>query len=353
MKKRRFFLRDLPLSARITLAAFLLSVGLGYVSAMVQLHMQHAGPDSILPSSADVVRHFHGSTGPLKSHLQSLIEADEALPFNGSGSMAAAFTKRSEGWAREIKDLAKDKNIDEPAAEVVLRTQRAGERAAVLAWLAADLPRGDYDADNFTLPADSVNHLLTAAYKDGNAVKIQALFKDRCARCHAKDGDDEKATHYPMETFEQIKKYGTPTPGGGRVSLDKLAQTTHAHLLSFAVLFTFTGLLFALTNYPSLLRLILAPLVLVTQVADIACWWLARIDGPLGEQFALAIPITGAIVGIGLMLQIVLTLFHLFGALGRLLLLLIFAAGAYGGWIAKEKVVDPFLKERSEQVKKG
>lgn len=353
MKRRRFLLRDLPLSARVTLAAFLLSVGLGYVSAMVQLHLQQAGPGDILPSPADVVLHFHGSSGPPMSPIQSLIEADESLPFNGSGSMAAAFTKRSEGWAREIKDLAKDKNIDEPAAEAVLRIERRGERAAVLAWLAADLPRGDYDADNFTLPADWNNHPLTIAYKDGNAVKIQSLLKDRCARCHAKDGDDEKAGKFPMETYEQFKRYGTPTPGGGRVSLDKLAQTTHAHLLSFAVLFTFTGLLFALTNYPRFLRLILAPLVLVVQVADIACWWLARIDGPLGEHFAQAIPITGMIVGIGLALQIVLTLWHLFGALGRLVLLLIFAAGGFGGWIAKEIVVDPFMKERAEHAQKG
>jgi hypothetical protein len=351
MKKRRFVLRDLPLSARITLAAFLFSVGLGYISALVQLHEQQAGPNDILPSSADVVKHFHGDSSPPKSALQTLIEAEELLPFNGSGSMAAAFTKRSEGWPRAIKDLAKEKNIGEPASEALLRIERRGERAAVLAWLAADLPRGDYDADNFTLPADW-NNQLTAAYKDGNAVKIQSLFQDRCGRCHRKDGDDEKATHYPMETFEQIKKYGTPTPGGGRVSLDKLAQTTHAHLLSFAVLFTFTGLLFALTNYPGLLRLILAPLVLVAQVADIACWWLARLDGPLGESLARAIPITGAIVGIGLIIQIVLTLWHLFGAFGRLLLLLIFAAGAYGGWVAKEKFADPFLKERAEQVQK-
>lgn len=348
MKKRRFILRDLPFAARVTLAVFLFTVGLGYVSAMVQLHLQHAGPGSVLPTSADVVKHFHGVSGPAKSHLQLLLEADESQPFTGTGSMAAAFSKRSEGWARAIKDSAKEKNVDEPAAEAELRTERTAERLAVLAWLAADLPRGDYDADNFTLPEELQKQSLTAVYRDGHAVKIQSLIKGRCVRCHGKDGDDAKATNYPLETYEQIKKYGTPTTGAGRVSLEKLTQSTHAHLLSFAVLFTFTGLLFALTSYPRLLRLLLAPTVLLAQVADIACWWLARIDGTVGEQFAQAIPITGMIVGIGLALQIVLTLWHLFGAMGRLTLLMLFAAGGYGCWVAKEKVIDPYLQERAQ-----
>ena len=80
------------------------------------------------------------------------------------------------------------------------------------------------------------------------------------------------------------------------MSLEKLAQSSHVHLLGFAVLFGFTGLLFALTSYPAPLRFVLAPLVLLAQVADIACWWLARIDGSQGEMFARIIPITGSLV---------------------------------------------------------
>ena len=34
--------------------------------------------------------------------------------------------------------------------------------------------------------------------------------------------------------------------------------------------------------FPGWLRGILAPLVLVAQMAEIACWWLARLDGPTG-----------------------------------------------------------------------
>jgi hypothetical protein len=69
-------------------------------------------------------------------------------------------------------------------------------------------------------------------------------------------------------------------------------------------------------------------------------------------MFAKVIPITGAIVGAGLGLQIVLTLLHLFGALGRLVLIGLFAAAGYGGYVANEKVVQPFLKAKAEEVKK-
>src|SRR5882672_10714506 len=99
---RRFVLRDLPFSARLTLACFLIAVGLGYLSALMQLHHQHTSPGEVLPSSNDVVRIFHGTVGPLRSKFEQLLEADENLAFNGTGSMAAAFTKRSEGWNKAI-----------------------------------------------------------------------------------------------------------------------------------------------------------------------------------------------------------------------------------------------------------
>ena len=40
----RWTISDLNLSARITLAVFLISVGIGYVSALVNLHFQEASP---------------------------------------------------------------------------------------------------------------------------------------------------------------------------------------------------------------------------------------------------------------------------------------------------------------------
>ena len=63
---------------------------------------------------------------------------------------------------------------------------------------------------------------------------------------------------------------------------------------------------------------------------DLSCWWLARLDN-IGPDFALAIMGTGAIVGVGLMLQVVLSLFNMYRWPGKVVLLLLFAATAAGG----------------------
>src|SRR5579871_5510997 len=119
----RLVLRDLPRPARLVIAAFLISVGLGYASAMAQLHFQHASPGNPLPSADDVIRHFHGDPDPKArvSPLVRLVEAPDDLPFNGSGSMAPAFTTRSNGWKSAIKKR--------PESQV--RKEREGERQAL------------------------------------------------------------------------------------------------------------------------------------------------------------------------------------------------------------------------------
>ena len=71
----RWTLSDLPLAARLTVAVFLISVGIGYFSALVQVHFQHAKPGSPLPSDEDIIAKFHGRVGDLpKSRFQALIE---------------------------------------------------------------------------------------------------------------------------------------------------------------------------------------------------------------------------------------------------------------------------------------
>src|SRR5262249_61716648 len=91
----RIVLRDLPLAARLVLAAFLISVGIGYFAALVQLHFQHASPGNILPSGNDAVRIFYGPTEHPVSKFEQMLTAAEDLPFNGSGQMRTAFIKPS------------------------------------------------------------------------------------------------------------------------------------------------------------------------------------------------------------------------------------------------------------------
>ncbi|CAN5140026.1 hypothetical protein BH11PLA2_BH11PLA2_47860 [soil metagenome] len=354
----RYTLKQLPLPAKLVLSVFLLAVGLGYFSAMVQLHLQHSSRNGEpLPSPSDVVEIFAGvkkydpaTTLTPVSKLEKLIMGPiEGAAWNGSGSMAAAFFHKSDS---EYKSLFKNE-----ATKQQLMAEREGERQALKHWmnLEDDERKKVYDADAMNRPGSVAK--ITDAYFEKGIIKVKSIMDDRCVRCHGKDQPQDK---FPLENYEQITKYldapktanlvpGSWIPSGRQVSIDKLTQSTHAHLLSFAMLFGLTGFIFAFTSYPKIVRLIVAPMVLIAQVCDVSCWWLARIDG-VGPTFALAIMGTGTVVGLGLVVHIFGSLFNMYGRKGRLVLIgmLIIATGGFS--VLYTKAIEPALKAQKEAV---
>jgi hypothetical protein len=361
---RHLLLRNLPFAARLTLAVFLCSVGIGYASALVQLHFQHAAPGQALPTGDDAVKVFSGDRGPRpRSRIETLVDADEHLPWNGHGQMAAAFFAKSADWKSAIKARAKalaGRGRDTPdmaQGEGQLRKERETERQALLEWIRAGASKADYQQDRFCLPDSMADRPLADAFvvKEGDdkpaeprAVKIRTVITQRCARCHTTgDSEDASAAQYPLDSYEHLKPYVTVQQSSG-MSLTKLAQTTHVHLLGFSVLYGMTGLILAFSSYPRVLRVLVAPLPLAAQVVDISFWWLARLDDPYGPMFARAIVVSGAVVAVGLGLHIVLGLFDLFGRLGKAVLVLLLAAAVGGAYFAHEMVIAPYLAQEGQ-----
>ncbi len=354
-------LGELPLSARLTLAVFLLSVGIGYVSALVQLHFQHATPGDLLPSPEDAVRVFHGDTGgQQKSKIEQLLPEDyQGKKMNGSGQMTSAFYNRSEDYkdaiAERARELAKKQGVKKPdqaikgAATAEVDLERNGERLAMIAWVRAGAKETEYNGDNFPLPREIEKLPMTRTMlveqngelAEPRALKIQTLFQQRCANCHQDGGE---AQNYPLTNFAEIKKYVSAKTSEG-MSMVKLAQTTHTHLLGFAMLYGLTGLILSFSSYPRLVRIVLCPLPLVAQIVDISFWWLARLPDPHGPMFARWIVYSGAVVAVGLLLHIVLSLFNLFRVKGWLVLVLLFAAAGYASYETKMRVIDPYIAQ--------
>lgn len=345
----RFLLCKLNLASRLVIAAFLVSVSIGYFSALVQLHFQHASPGKLLPEADDAADIYHGRTG--MSQLERLLVADEGKPFNGSGSMRQTFTSKSAGWRSAINRRAKEKKCDLRRAEEELRSERNGERLAIVDWIRAGASRASYEENNHVLSAPLFHQPITSEFVDAGPdgtprVKIASIVESRCARCHS-DGKSGQAAQFALDKWEQLHEYCEVETTDGGMSLKKLTQSTHVHLLGFAMLYGLTGLIFSLTRYPGWLRATLGPFVLLAQMADISMWWLARAD----PAFARAIVLTGGAVATGLFLQVVLSLFDLFGRLGRLVLVLLILAGGVGGYVVKEQVITPYLaKERLSAV---
>ncbi len=219
----------------------------------------------------------------------------------GKDSMVRAFTDKSVGWKAEFD-----------ARPTEVKQEREMEKIALIAWLEAGAPKEAYDLNEFIVPVEKVIGAITKAMLVGAPEPVN-----------------------PTATLRQI-------------DFDSLVQSTHAHLLTFALLWTATGLIFAFTSYPVWMRVLIAPSVLVAQVIDVLCWWLARLPD-VGPYFAVAILGTGAIVGLGLTLQILLSLFNLYGGKGRLILILVVAVAVIGAGTAFLKYIEPELAvERKE-----
>jgi len=123
-------------------------------------------------------------------------------------------------------------------------------------------------------------------------------------------------------------------------------------LLGFAMLYGLTGLCLALTGFPSFLKVLIAPSAMIIQILEISCWWLARMESPTGPLFASAIPVLGGIVALGLLSQILLSLWDMFEMGGRKLIILLLMTGAILGGIVGLKVVLPYLKQEVGQMPK-
>lgn len=363
----RFSLRDLPFPAKLVVTCFLLAVGGGYLAAMVQLHMQDAKSGEAMPTVHDVILKYTGKKWfaddkdlprPV-SQFVKLITTPPGAPFNGSGTMQPAFTTRDGGEFNKVDRAG-------GAARERLQPERDGERDALVLWAESppDVRREAYEKDHFAVKPGEEPKAITPEFRspDG-AYKVKSIIEVRCARCHMPDGADASASKYPLETYAQIEKYlarpaAAPFRQGGDwvrvqepMSLEKLTQSTHAHLLSFAVLFSLTGLVFAFTSINPVLRCVLAPWVLVALVVDVSLWWAARLSDQWGPYFAMGIIGTGAAAGVGLMLQIVLSLLNMYGARGKAVVLALFALAAISAWQLYVHKVGPGLEAKRVLVK--
>lgn len=386
----RFTLRNLPLPAKLVLTTFLLSVGLGYLWAMAQIHFKHASAGEPMPTLADLVARFSGVPWPLvpkpdpaeeetrkevnakaevgigqqvfavkiksvlnercvRCHGPGKDESDKPLHTYGDiskylvkkssypkGKLHAVLAEKPKRAKHDFdgNDMSEaffSESADWPAAADQQQAQRPGreaERQAVLAWVEAGADKAAYDADAFPLPP------------------VDARFKELTARFRAAALAPVPAAATPGAPKAEDKWAHAKSR---QLSVESLTQSTHAHLLTFSLLWAATGLVFAFTSYSTGTRCVLSPLVLIAQVLDVGCWWLARLDG-VGPYFALAIMATGGIVGLGLVAQIVLSIWNMYGPKGKAFVALLFLTGALLFGLAYVKVIQPQIQEERDFI---
>ena len=358
-----YTIRDLPLPVKVVVTVFLLAVGVGYTSAMVQLHIQDSKTGSPMPTPDDVILKFAGkkkydpNNPPPKpmSRLEALITGD-TVPISGS-SMTAAFTTADRAKKPLKFSDATQGQLPEEVEKV--KAERKGEQAVFALWInTPDAARkAAYDADTFTPPAGTMPKAFTPLLAAGNAVKIKSLIDARCVTCHSKGGEKEEVA---LDTYDGLAKFMAVAPAAAPVhgyikveepiSVTKLTQSTHAHLLSFATLFSLTGLIFACSSWPAWMRTVVGPWVVVAIFADVSLWWLARLCEEYGPFFAQGIIVTGFLAGVGLFTQISGSLFTMYGLRGRLVVGTLMLLGAVAGFWFVWTLLVPALPNRKPAV---
>ena len=373
------YLKKLPLAGKIVVTTLLLSIGVGFTSAIVNLHFQSANAGQPLPGPEETISEFHGSKD--LSHMERLLISNETKPFNGSGSMRSAFTsKRAGGIKRALKEkrihlveLAEERLKDNPAdfekektrlnndpsVEKLVYEDIEGERVALLAWIKDGYQKKYYDNSQLqgfplTGKLESLKISPNVIHKTDDGTQrfanIEAIIESRCVRCHDANAGGS-ASNFPLNTYEEFTDYCVPSKSSAK-SLEKLALSSHVHLLGFAMLYGITGFCLAMTGLPNFIKLILAPSALIIQVLEISCWWFARLDQPAGPLFASAIPVLGGLVALGLLSQILLSLWDMYENSGRKIIIMLLFAGAIFGATIGVKYVLPFLKEEAGQTER-
>ncbi len=356
-----YTLRDLPLPVKVVASVFLLAVGAGYTSAMLQLHIQDSKSGKPMPTVDDVVLKFTGkkkvdpNAPPPRpvSRLEALVTA-ETVAITGA-SMTAAFTTED----RAQGDLKHPRAVKSRGAETV-KAERKSEQAVFALWISTpdEQRKAAYAADKFVPPAGKMPTVFTPELKDGDAIKIKKLINERCVTCHSKGGEKEDVR---LDNYEGLKPFMTVTEAQAvngwikveePISISKLTQSTHAHLLSFAMLFSLTGVIFAFSSWPAWMRVIIGPSVVIAVFADVSLWWLARLCDEWGPYFAMGVIGTGFIAGCGLCAQISLSLFNMYGWKGKGVIALLFVVGALAGGAFVMKLLVPALPKPKVEEKK-
>jgi hypothetical protein len=142
--------------------------------------------------------------------------------------------------------------------------------------------------------------LHDGASEDGFA-EVQPIFEKICMNCH------KPATGLPIPPltgFEDIRKVAQVDMG---LSFLQLARVSHVHLFGMSIIFLLTGGIFAFSAVSAKLRLLIIAVPYVSIWADVGSWWIMKYQ----PDFAYAVLIGGALMGVSLAAQILISIWEM------------------------------------------
>jgi hypothetical protein len=281
--RSKFHLAALPLGVKVTLTAFLVLIGAGYLTALANIYLHHQeadlepglGPD-------DLIRVYHGLEKVVTSETRVEAQPEMLVRVSPGGDMRKYLEK---GGEESIRTL--------------------------IYWLENGALEADFTREGLVEPLDP---------------SPQDVIAETCVRCHHAAGGEKSDVPY-AENRDALPTYAlvsvqavapAPTVDAASktmylppMSVPELVQVTHVHIFSIPAFTLFVAALFFLTGVSGRLKGIVGPLPMLAICLDIGGWWLARPFEPATQMIAVG----GALFGTTLAVQIVCVLGSLW--LGR------------------------------------
>lgn len=181
-----------------------------------------------------------------------------------------------------------------PGIEMTYHGYTRGTRleAALRGVMASQITAGD---------RDRVIQWIRSGATEAGYPQVKPIFDKDCVRCHGARAGLGLA---PLDSLESIRRFVTIDTGPG---IAELARVSHVHLFGISIIFLLTGVIFALAETPVWLRVSLLVAPYLGIAADIGAWWATK----AWAVFGVVVVIGGALIGISLAGQILISLWQM------------------------------------------
>ena len=257
-------LHEFDLSRKLLVTMFLIVLSCGFATAHLYLDYTMAqvsaekGKRKFVPTSGDIVKHFHGS--PDQTRLKTM-----AL-----GPMKRYF------------------QADEDHKPVVLDAKEQADLDALVDWNDRGGPEGEY--------WNPANH------KDWRKIGL-ILGNNNCLDCHTRSpGRTDGKPDAPLDTYADIARFTKPDLG---MDTGRLLMLSHVHLLGMALMFLGAALPLVFARWPASLRNGLIVCGFLSILLDIGGWWAVKWWGASAAWVVLA---GGLLMGVTFGLSVLLAL---------------------------------------------
>ena len=132
--------------------------------------------------------------------------------------------------------------------------------------------------------------------------QVAPIFQKQCISCHSPSSGIPIP---PLTSYMKIRKVLGTDVG---LTTAQLARVSHVHLFGISIIFLLTGVMFALSDIPVWMRVLLVSIPYLSIIMDIGSWWGTKYLDP---TFAYVVVVGGVLMGGALAAQIFVSLWQM------------------------------------------